>query len=51
MNQRGFSPLRLEIEHEMKVELGISPDDRSSESLSYDEHELSLRTALERFKS
>jgi len=39
------------IENEMKLELGISPDDRSDDYLSYQTYESGLRTALERFKS
>lgn len=51
-----YSPLihrtiYLEIENEMKLELGISPDDRSDDYLSYQTYESGLRTALERFKS
>ena len=46
-----FCFLRLEIEKEMKIELGISPDDRSDDYLSYQTYESALRNALERFKS
>ena len=42
--------LSLAIENQMAFELGIFPRDLSHYSLSYDTHELALRTAIERLK-
>jgi hypothetical protein len=34
----------------MEFELGITPNNLSDEYLSYDTHELAIRTAIERLK-
>jgi hypothetical protein len=40
----------LDIQTQMAFELGIIPTDLSDSYLSYDTHELALRTAIERLK-
>lgn len=43
--------IHLAIENQMAFELGIFPRDLSHSTLSYDAHQLALRTAIERLKS
>ncbi|CAF4403222.1 unnamed protein product, partial [Adineta steineri] len=38
------------VETQMAFELGILPNNASHNYLSYDSHELALRTAIERLK-
>jgi hypothetical protein len=40
----------LAIQTQMAFELGILPTNSSDDYLSYDTHELALRTAIERLK-